>query len=92
MLDDTAADQMQEYLTQGEEVIAYYCRQADQLLDRAIAEKLPSKTIIHMYQRLEQLQPGIEYAELDDERIYGITPIDIQNIRTKWATTIKQLK
>lgn len=92
LLDETAADQMREYLTQGEEVIAYYCRQADQLLKRAISEKLPTTTIVHMYHQLDKLRPELEYAEFDDEKIYGETPVDIQNLRKKWATAVRQLQ
>lgn len=86
---------VQAAMDSGMESTAYYTRMADELVTKAEKGKLPTKTMQHIYKKLQDLIIRMDNLRVNGTLIQCHVPGDIEKIWEKWVSaeeTAKQQK
>lgn len=77
---------VQKAMDGGMEVVAYYTRAAEKLAAKLEAEKLPAKTMQHVYTKLQELTMEMNNLRVNGTPIRCDAPEDVRKIWSKWAS------
>lgn len=77
---------VQKTMDGGMEVVAYYTRAAEKLAAKLEAEKLPAKTMQHVYTKLQELTMEMNNLRVNGTPIRCNVPEDVRIIWNKWAS------
>ena len=76
---------VQKAMDGGMEVVAYYTRAAEKLTAKLEAEKLPAKTMRHIYTKLQELTMEMNNLRVNGTPIRCDVPEDVRKAWGKWA-------
>lgn len=77
---------VQAAMDSGIESTAYYTRIADELVTKAEKEKLPAKTMQHIYTKLQELIIRMDNLRVNGTPIRSHVPGDVEKIWEKWVS------